>query len=64
MGILTVRLTDEEDRLLTKRSRNAGMKRATYVRQLIRETPLVTSSDVLEDAPRRLGDERLRIARK
>ncbi len=32
MAILTVRLTDEEDRLLERRSRKARMKRATYLR--------------------------------
>jgi hypothetical protein len=64
MGILTVRLTDEEERLLLKRSRSAGMKKATYVRQLIRETPFLTSTDVLDDLERRYGDERLRIERK
>jgi hypothetical protein len=64
MSILTVRLTDDEDRLLLKRARSAGMKKATYVRHLIRETPFVTAGDVLEDLERRFGDERLRIERK
>lgn len=64
MGILTVRLTEEEERLLTRRSRRARMKRATYVRMLIREKPFATGADVLEDASRRLGDERLRVARR
>jgi mobilization protein NikA len=64
MAILTVRLTKEEDRLLTKRSRGAGMKKATYVRQLIRDEPFVTAEDVLADATRRMGDTRLRISRK
>ena len=64
MGILTVRLTEEEEVLLARRSRKAGMKKATYVRQLIREEPFVTASDVLEDAAQRMGDTRLRISRK
>ncbi len=64
MGILTVRLTAEEERLLAKRSRGAGMKKATYVRQLIREEPFITGADVLADAARRMGDSRLRISRK
>jgi hypothetical protein len=64
MAILTVRLTEEEERLLTKRSRSAGMKKATYVRQLIRDEPFVTAEDVLADATRRMGDTRLRISRK
>ena len=64
MGILTVRLTEEEEVLLERRSRKAGLKKATYVRQLIREEPFVTASDVLVDAAQRMGDSRLRISRK
>ena len=64
MGILTVRLTEEEELLLARRSRKAGMKKATYVRQLIREEPFVTAADVLADAEERMGDSRLRISRK
>jgi hypothetical protein len=73
MAILTVRLTPDEERLLTKRSRAAGMKKATFVRQLIREEPFVTGADVVKDAERRtgatrmgatrMGDARLRISR-
>ena len=64
MAILTVRLTAEEERLLVKRSRGAGMKKATYVRQLIRDEPFVTGVDVVADATRRMGDSRLRVRRK
>ena len=64
MGILTVRLTDEEEQVLTRRSRLARMKRATYVRMLIREEPLATGADVLADALKRKGDPRLRVSRK
>lgn len=64
MGILTVRLTDEEELVLARRSREAGMTTATYVRQLIRGEPIVTASDLLVDAAQRMGDSRLRISRK
>lgn len=64
MAILTLRLTAEEEQLLTKRSRLAGMERAAYVRQLIRDEPVVTGFDVLADAAGRKGDARLRISRK
>jgi hypothetical protein len=64
MAILTVRLTEDEEKLLARRSRKAGMKKATFVRQLIREEPFVTGADVLVDAARRMGDGRLRISRK
>ena len=64
MGILTVRLTDDEERVLSRRSRQARMKRATYVRMLIREEPLLTGADVLADAAKRKGDGRLRVSSK
>lgn len=63
MSVLTVRLTDEEKRILDQRSRKAGLKKATFVRQLIREVPLETAEDVLADMEKRLGDKRLRIGR-
>jgi len=58
MPILTVRLTADEKRLLTKRSRDAGMKKAAFVKQLIREE-LVTGADVVKDAERRMGAARM-----
>jgi hypothetical protein len=61
MSILTVRLSPEEARLLAQRSRRAGMKKASFVRQLIREQPFDTAADVLADAERRRGDARLRV---
>jgi hypothetical protein len=64
MAILTVRLTDEEEQLLAKRSRSAGMKKASFVRLLIREQPFETASDVVADAARRMGDKRLRVSRR
>ena len=64
MAILTVRLTEEEERLLTRRSRRAGMKKASFVRKLIREQPFETGADVLTDALKRMGDERLRVGRR
>jgi hypothetical protein len=64
MAILTVRLTEEEERLLARRSRRAGMKKASFVRKLIREQPFETAADVLTDAAKRMGDARLRVARR
>jgi hypothetical protein len=61
MGILTVRLNDDEERALARRARAARLKRATYVRMLIREEPFVSASDVLIDAAKRMGDSRLRV---
>lgn len=63
MAILTVRLSEEEERVLARRARTARMKRATYIRMLIREEPFFTGADVLKDAAKRMGDARLRVAR-
>lgn len=60
-SILTVRLTREEQAILAKRSKRAGMKKATFVRKLIRDEEIVTGSDALAWADRHMGDERLRI---
>ena len=64
VAILTVRLTDEEERLLARRSRRAGMKRESFVRKLIREQPFETAADVLAEATECMGDTRLRVARR
>ena len=60
-SILTVRLTKEEQTILAKRSKRAGMKKATFVRKLIRDEEIVTGADALAWADRHMGDERLRI---
>lgn len=60
-AILTVRLTREEQGILARRSKRAGMKKATFVRKLIRDEEIVTGSDLTAWADRHAGDERLRI---
>jgi hypothetical protein len=40
------------------------MKRAAFIRMLIREEPLATRSGVLADAAKRMGDQRLRVSPK
>ena len=60
-AILTVRLTKEEQGILTKRSKRAGMKKATFVRKLIRDEEIITGADLSAWADRHAGDERLRI---
>ena len=49
MPVITIRLTDDEERILSRRSRKAGVKKATLVRKLIRDQPYVTATDVLAD---------------
>jgi hypothetical protein len=63
MPMLTVRLTEKEKLILSRRSRKAGMKKAAFVRRLILERPYETAADVLADLDRHLGDGRLRIRR-
>jgi len=60
-AVLTVRLTREEQGILAKRSKRAGMKKATFVRKLIRDEEIVTGADLTTWADRHAGDERLRI---
>jgi hypothetical protein len=64
MSILTIRLSDEEARILARRSRKAGLKKATFVRQLIRQEPYETAADLLADMEKHWGDARLRVRRR
>ena len=63
MPMISIRLTEEERRILSRRSREAGMKKATFVRSLIRERQFETAADVLAYFEQHLGDERLRVRR-
>ncbi len=63
-AILTVRLTKEEQSILAKRSKRAGMKKATFVRKLIRDEEIVTGADALAWSERHWGDTSLRIDRR
>ncbi len=63
MPMISIRLTEEERRILAQRSRQAGMKKATFVRSLIRDRPIETAADALTDLQQHMGDERLRIRR-
>jgi hypothetical protein len=60
-AVLTVRLTKKEQSILAKRSKRAGMKKATFVRKLIRDEEIVTGADLLLWTERNAGDGRLRI---
>lgn len=62
-AVLTVRLTREEQGILAKRSKRAGMKKATFVRKLIRDEEIVTGADALAWSERNWGDSSLRINR-
>ena len=61
-AVLTVRLSKEEQGILAKRSKRAGMKKATFVRKLIRDEEIITGADLLSWVGRHAGDERLRIS--
>jgi len=64
MPVLTIRLSEDEERTLGRRARQAGLKRSTFVRKLIREEPYETAADVLADMERFRGDTRLRVRRR
>jgi hypothetical protein len=60
-AVLTVRLTKLEQGILAKRSKRAGMKKATFVRKLIRDEEIVTGADALVWSKQHWGNEALRI---
>jgi len=60
-AILTVRLTKDEEAILAERSKRAGMKKATFVRKLIRDEEIATGADLLTWVERHAGDRRLQI---
>ncbi len=60
-AVLTVRLTKAEQGILAKRSKRAGMKKATFVRKLIRDEEIVTGADALVWSKQHWGNEALRI---
>ena len=51
-AVLTVRLSKEEQGILAKRSKRAGMKKATFVRKVIRDEEIVSGADLLAWASR------------
>lgn len=59
--VLTVRLTFEEEQILADRAKEAGVKKGTFVRQLIREEQIRTGADLEAWAKRHMGDTRLRV---
>jgi len=63
-AVLTVRLTKEEQGILAKRSKRAGMKKATFVRKLIRDEEIITGADALAWSERNWGNPALRISRR
>jgi hypothetical protein len=60
-AILTLHLTKEEQDILAKRSKRAGMKEAAFVRKLIRDEEIITGADLSAWADRYAGDKRLRV---
>lgn len=65
MSILTVRVSEEEKAQLARRAKAAGTTAGGLVRELIREKPFVTASDLLDEMENLMGDKRLRMkARK
>lgn len=59
--VLSIRLSKEEQTLLAKRARHAGLKKSAFVRQLINEPEIRTGADALAWGERHKGDKRLRI---
>jgi hypothetical protein len=64
MAVLTVRISDEEKKLLARRAGKAGLSSGALVRQMLREAPLTSAAELLDEMNRRLGDTKLRIKRR
>jgi hypothetical protein len=64
MPVLTVRISDEEKKLLARRAGKAGLSSGALVRQMLREAPLASAAELLDEMNRRLGDAKLRIKRR
>lgn len=64
MPVLTVRISEKEKALLSKRSKQEGITAGALIRQMINEKPFMTAGDLLEDVNRRMGDKKFRVRRK
>lgn len=64
MPVLSIRISEEEKRLLAKKAKDAGVSAGALVREFINEKPFVTGDDVLQHFMRHLGDKRLRVKRR
>jgi hypothetical protein len=64
MPVLTVRISAEEKKLLARRAGKAGLSSGALVRQMLREAPLGSAAELLDEMNRRLGDTKLRIKRR
>ena len=64
MPVLTVRISDKEKKLLASRAGKAGLSSGALVRQMLREAPLDSAAELLDEMNRRLGDTKLRIKRR
>ena len=64
MPVLTVRISDEEKKLLARRAGKAGLSSGALVRQMLSEAPLTSAAELLDEMNRRLGDVKLRIKRR
>jgi hypothetical protein len=64
MPVLTVRISDEEKKLLARRAGKAGLSSGALVRQMPRGAPLVSAAELLREMNRRLGATKLRSDRR
>lgn len=60
-AVLTIRLTKEEQQILSARAKRSAMKESAFVRKLIRGEEITIGADALAWAERHAGDERLRV---
>jgi hypothetical protein len=61
MPVLTVRISEKEKVLLSRRAKASGLTAGALVRQLINEPPITTGAELLAEMEKHMGDPRLRI---
>lgn len=64
MGVLTVRISDEEKAALSRRAKAEGTTESALVRRMIQEKPFATSADLLAEIETLMGDKRLAVKKR
>ncbi len=64
MPVLTVRISEDEKKILAKKAKDAGVSAGVLVREFINESKFVTGEDLLHYFEQHKGDKRLRVRRR
>lgn len=64
MGVLTIRISDEEKKALARRAKAEGTTTGALVRRLIQDEPIHTAADLLKEMEDMMGDADLAIEQR